>query len=44
VSVHGPPWLYFEPPQLLNFDFVATPEPALHTDSRETQRNVVYLG
>jgi hypothetical protein len=28
VSVHGPPWFDFEPPQLLNFDSDGDPDPA----------------
>jgi hypothetical protein len=30
VSVHDPPWLHFDPPQLLSFDFDADlhPDPA----------------
>ena len=27
VSVHGPPWLFFEPLELLNFDFNVDPNP-----------------
>jgi hypothetical protein len=27
VSIHGPPWFHFEPPQLLNFVFDANPGP-----------------
>jgi hypothetical protein len=27
VSIHGPPWFHFEPPQLLNFVFDAYPGP-----------------
>jgi hypothetical protein len=27
VIVHGPPWFHFEPPQLLDFDFDAGPDP-----------------
>jgi hypothetical protein len=30
-SIYGPPWLYFEPPQLLNFDFDAGPDPVFFT-------------
>jgi hypothetical protein len=29
VSLHGPPRLHFEPPQLLNFDI----DPAVHSDA-----------
>jgi hypothetical protein len=29
VSVHGLPWLYFEPLKLLNLDFIVVPDPDL---------------
>jgi hypothetical protein len=32
VSVFGPSWLHFEPPQLLNFDFDADPDLAFDFD------------
>ncbi len=28
MSIHGPLWLHIEPPQFLNFDFDAFPDPA----------------
>jgi hypothetical protein len=33
ASVHGPPWLRFEPLSLLNFDFNADPDPAFHSNA-----------
>ncbi len=30
---YGPPWLHFEPQQLLNFDFDADPDPAFHPNA-----------
>jgi hypothetical protein len=32
VNIHGPPWLRFEPLQLLDFDY-ADPEPAFHSNA-----------
>ncbi len=33
MSVHGPPRLYNEPQKLLNFDFIADPDPAFHSNA-----------
>jgi hypothetical protein len=32
VSVHGPTRLYFKPLKLLNFDFIADPDTAFHSN------------
>ncbi len=37
VSVHGPPWIHFEPLQLLNFDFDPDPDPASQNTDPDPQ-------
>jgi hypothetical protein len=32
LSVHGTPWLRYEPRKFLNFDFNADPDPAFHSN------------
>jgi hypothetical protein len=33
LSVHGPPWLYFEPLKLLIFEFYVDQDPAFHSNA-----------
>jgi hypothetical protein len=33
VSVHGPPWIYFEPQKLLDLDLNTAPDPVFHSNT-----------
>jgi hypothetical protein len=41
VSVHGPPWLHFEPLQILGFDFDADLDPPQTADPNPASQNAV---
>jgi hypothetical protein len=43
VSVHVLSWLYFQPLELLNFDFNADPDPAFRSSADSDPGPVSYI-